>query len=163
MVAMPEGVDQKLARRLGYKRVLIVGKDVALLNAGNDTKKTVIYAKNMDAVARHVKSRDVVGFIFDDSSIIRKALEEIHENGKLVVLPLSQIMQHDQRARLRGIGRMRRLLKTALRYRAQVAVVSLAQNKDQMLSRMQLSALASYLGANDEQSKAMLQKIGDVV
>ncbi len=105
----------------------------------------------------------MLGFAFQDSNLVKKAVEMIKENDKLLLVPVSMLMNDDPRQRVRSLNRARRLVKFALKERVGIAVVSFAKDGDYLLSSMQMLEVAKKLGVGDEGAKAMLSRIGDAI
>lgn len=143
--------------------MLELGKDIDIVknpSSVGDKRKAIVVVSSIGPVLKLVRSRSVAGFVFDDASLIRKAIEMIRENDKLVVIPVSSLLKDDPRSRVRSLNRARRLYKFAVKSRTPIAVVSLARDKDHLLSSMQLLEVSKTIGATGERAKEALTQLG---
>lgn len=154
-------VSGELASRLGFSRVYLSGRDVQLLeDRMPGAGKAIVRSSNPGILAKALRSRNTVGIVISGSELLRKVVEEVRINGKLLVFVASELTAASPSDRLRNLQRMRRLLQFATHMRAEAAIISLAGGKEYLMSRMQMVEIARLIGADDGQARRMAGNMG---
>ena len=155
-------VDENLANRLGYKKIFRAGTDIVLADNLNlpKGKRAIVASKNPGILLKALRDNNVIGIILEDNEPIGKVVMVAKEYEKPIIIPLDGF-KGQQAMRQRTIYRIRKLLRVLLKARAEVAFVTLAKDKNSLLSSGQMLRLSIFLGAGKEQAKRMLSIIGD--
>jgi RNase P/RNase MRP subunit p30 len=166
LVALNDGTDlEELAKRLRYKKIFNVGKDLGLIS---DIKKlstgmrSVVKSNDEEVLIKAIRNNDVIGVIADDK-ISMKLIDELHKRECLLLIPTSTLVCSDQETRVRNLHRAKVMLRNALIGRVRVALVTLAEERACMLSSSQMLEIAGLLGATEKIAKEMLSAIGNFV
>jgi RNase P/RNase MRP subunit p30 len=155
---------EPLARRFGFRKMFLVGKDVELVG---DTKhlseegRYIVKSGNNEVLSKAVRSNAVVGVILEDGKASGKFIEELHTHEKLLFIPVAPLICPNQESRLRNLHRAKGMLRAALMGKARVSIITLAEEKECLLSGMQLFEVAKLLGADDRTAGEMLASAGD--
>jgi RNase P/RNase MRP subunit p30 len=164
MVALKDTAGlEALGRRLGYRKIFLVGRDFALagrLKDLNPNRKALVRGKDEEVLLKAIKESSVVGVVFEDSRPSGKFLDSLNNYEKLLVIPVAPLMCPDQESRLRSLHKTRELLRSAMMSRAEVALATLAEDKACMASSAQMLEIARLIGAGDAAAKEMLGKAG---
>ena len=166
IVSLKDDADiGKLALRLGYRKILNAGTEIHIIGSPGDAKdgKNIIRSNNSEAVAKAIRNNSVIGVIAGDLRLDKKLLEEIRSEEKLVLIPLSDIICSRHETLQGSIKRAKGTLRDALMSRVKVAVISLAPNRECMLSCMQMLELTKLLGATESGAKEMLCSLGEYI
>ena len=156
-------VDDSLAKRLGYSKVFVVGKDLEIITdlKIRTGKKAIVRGKNIGTLMRAIKESSVLGIMIDDSLILGKAIMAAKENDKPLILSTEGLNSRNYTTRLKTLYRLRKILKFALKARAEIIFVTLAGDRQSILSTAQMIEIGKFIGANDEQSRKMLSDLGN--
>jgi hypothetical protein len=155
-------VDEKLAQRLGFKRIFRTGGDVKLTNLDDPKNR----GASSDIIMGSEKGRllacakgDVSAVIVSDSRIDKKLMAQMSENGIALCMPLSAITSGYGLARSKTIYMMGNLFAYARKSKIDVAFVTLANSKTQMASTMQLIELAMLVGADEACARDSISRV----
>jgi hypothetical protein len=164
IVALKEEIDlEQLAVRFGYRKIFLLGKDVELVS---DVKRLdeegsfIVKSGNNETLSKAVRSNNVIGVIVDDSKVSGKFIEELRTHEKLLFVPVAPLICPARESRLRSLFWAKGILRTALMGKAGVSLVTLAAEKECLLSSAQMLEIAKLLGANDKVAGEMLSALG---
>jgi hypothetical protein len=164
IVALKEEIDLKqLAHRFGYAEIFLVGKDAEIVSDVkrlNEEGSFIVRSGNNETLSKAVRSNSVIGVIVDDSKVSGKFIEELRTHEKLLFIPAAPLVCPAQENRLRNLFWAKGILRTALMGKAKVALVTLASEKECLLSSGQMLEIAKLLGANEKIAKEMLSSLG---
>ncbi len=139
-------IDEGLEKRLGYKKIFVIGKDVHLVNSQKPVEgKTIVKSKDPKNIASALKDNNTIGVLFDDNVLLKKAIEAAGDNDKLVILSLSDVVGKGPLQASRNMGRIRTIISFAKRFNADISIVTLAARKADLTSTMQATAFSELL------------------
>ncbi len=148
-------MDKQLAQRLGYKRVLNIGTDIALRTP--DSEMPVI-ADSMDTM----NNRNVIGVVAW-SSMSAAQLAKVADKNKLLIFNLNNLISKQRPQISAEMARSGRLLREAERMGVEIEAASFAESKEQILSSRQIIAWLMLLGLSESRAKLALTRLGDRV
>lgn len=157
------GLDA-LGRRLGFRRMFLVGKDVELASDAkrlSEEGRYIVKSGDNEVLSKAIRSNAVVGVVLEGGKASGKFIEELHAHEKLLFLPVAPLVCPNRESRLRNLYNAKGILRSALMGKARVSIVTLAEDRDCLLSSMQLFEIAKLLGANDRTAGEMLTSLGD--
>lgn len=156
-------VDQEMAKRLGYKRILAIGKDLDLLQnlGGTPKREAVVISKDPGTLIRATRENRIVGIMFEGNEIVAKAMMAAKDNEKTVILSIEGLNGGGTGLRLSTIYKLRKMLAELTKARVKVAIVTMADRKEMLLSSAQMVQVAKFLGANDQQARQMVSALGE--
>ncbi len=143
-------------RKIFCKKEIQVRKDIP------EEGRCVVMGSEPGLLDRALRRRNVIGIIIADNDLLRMTIEKTAENEKILFVPAIDIICADTQARLRNIYRARSLIATALRAKARLSLVSMAQDESSMLSSPQLLEMAKFLGATNVQASGMLNTLSEI-
>lgn len=156
-----EAPEKKFSTALGFKKILTTSQ-IEIVDGKSLGNKTYIVRNSEPGVlGRALKHNGVIGIIINDSEMLRMTIEETAESEKILFLPTYDITCLDTRTRLRNLYRTRHLLAFATRSKAKTSLITLAEEKADMLSSSQMIELAMFIGAKEESAKKMLSALGE--
>lgn len=157
-------INENLKKRLGYKRIFVIGQDVFLTNTQNSTaRKTIIKSSDPKRVSSALRESNNIGVLFEDNVLIKKAIEEAGNNDKLVIFSLSDLMGKDPVQTSRNMNKIKTIMIYAKKFGARMAIITLAARIEDLTSAMQAIALSELLGMDSESSKKALSAIGEYI
>lgn len=154
-------VDKSFSKRLGYEKVYEFGKDVILGDRYDANKTMIVESSNTSELSKAIKGR-AVGVIIKDNELEKRVIEDASSYGKPILISTSTLIS-DYTSRARNIYRAKRLLAFSMRSGADVLIVTMAHNREFLLSYYQLMSIARFLGAGDAYAKKMVSKLGDIL
>ncbi len=164
IVALKEEIDlEQLAPRFGYRKMFRTGKDVELvgdIGRLNGEGRFIVRSGDGETLSKAVRSNSVIGVIVDDSKVSGKFIEELRTHEKLLFVPVAPLVCPGRESGLRNLFRAKGILRTALMGKAGVSLVTLAEEKECLLSSGQMLELAKLLGATDKVAGEMLASVG---
>ncbi|VVB76992.1 Uncharacterised protein [uncultured archaeon] len=167
IVALKETADlEPLARRLGYRRIFALGKDAEIVGdvrGLGENGRFIVRSKDNETLLKAMRINSVVGVVVEDGKAEGKFIEELRSRGKLLIVPVAGITCPLAEGRMRALYRAKTLIRSALRGKAGIALVTLAEGRDCLLSRTQMQEMAKLLGADDRAADAMLNSLGDAI
>ncbi|MCL4553215.1 MAG: hypothetical protein M1305_06670 [Candidatus Marsarchaeota archaeon] len=163
-VRIGEGVDQELASRLGFTRIITLGSELPVLDRPSECgRKYLLKSGDTGILMKGIRDVRAAGIMLSDNEIIGKAIAAAKENGKPIVVDLFPIFSKASQQRFRNIARIRGLISAVLKARADIAVISGAESPDYLMSRMQMAELSVFLGISREAAPASLGRIGEMI
>ncbi len=150
---------------LGYAAIAGIGTDfiVSEKHVGNTAKPSILYGKEPGMFMRSLHSNSTAFFCFDDFEAMNKVVAAASETGKPILIPVSRIFSKDKPQELRSIARARRLVSVVLEYDATPILATMASNKNQLLSSLQLFEVGVMLGFPEKNAKEAMSKLGDLI
>lgn len=156
-----EAVERKTASILGYKKIFLKN-EIPIVNGPESNGKCIVMNGEPGMLSRALRRSNVIGIIIRDNELIRQAVEEAAENGKLLVFPIRDITCTDTRTRMRNLYRMRGLMAFATHSKAKISLVTLAEDESELLSTIQMLEIAKFLGAKEDHAREMLSNLGGI-
>lgn len=153
--------DDAFARRLGFKKVFTINKDIKAVGHGseaNTAQNAIAFGKDkaqLFSLVRHGASFVAI----TDSYIDKKLMQGIKENKCILCMPMSIITASYGLERSRNAYRMKKLFEHARKMGIEVAFVSMAKTKEYMNSYMQLIELAKLIGADERYARYSISEI----
>jgi hypothetical protein len=154
--------DDTFAKRLGFKKVFTVNKDIKAVGHGSEANSTVngTIAFGKDKAQLFSLVRHGARFVaITDSYIDKKLMQAIKENKCILCMPMSIITASYGTERSRNTYRMKKLFEHARKMGIEVAFVSMAKTKEFMNSYMQLIELAKLIGADERYARYSISEI----
>lgn len=155
-------IDRELEKTLGYKRIIVLNKEIKLENIDSNKKltegKNIVIGINDARLYAAVKS-GAKALIMPDSVIRKKLLEGMSEKRAILCLPLGLIVSSTGLGRSKLVYRMSRLFSYARKSTVEVSFITLAKSNLELLSSLQLIELAKFVGASEEYARYSLSKI----
>ena len=150
------------AERLGFKRVLVLGKDIQVrdLDKSKDTNATglIVIGSNKQRLEGAVKS-GALAIEITDYRIDRKLMQTMREREVKLLISFRALKKLEGNGRQRALYMMSKLLRTAVKMRIGVRFASMADAKAHMFSSMQLIELAKLIGADESAARAGISKL----
>lgn len=138
--------EKKLQQRLGFTKMYTVGKDVMIHATPKQSGiPVIIKSKDQGAIIRYMKDPGVCGIIFEDNFLSRKTIEKAAEAKKTIFIPTAHLQWHSVSDRHAEIKKIKQILSAAHSLKAKAALVSLAENKESLLSRDQMAELSRMI------------------
>ena len=163
ITALPGPVDGKLAKRLGFQRILNEGNDIEILEfAGEPSKPFLIASGDPNVVYKLIRSNNAVGLLVEGGEIDSRMVAKIKDSGKLIVFDANYIIM-GQQDRASRVHRLRKVFRFAHNAKMGTAIISLAQSSHYLLSSAQLMEIAKLITNDDREAKLMLQGLGEAV
>lgn len=141
------GVSKDLVRRLGYKTMCEVGKDMVLVQRPQPGNEIPQIVRNRDpgVLINGLRDINVVGIIFDREELTKKVVEKAGELKKTIFIPVGELTLVNVAERGPKVGRMRKIIFSAHKLGARVQLVTLASSEIELLSTGQLKAVGRFL------------------
>jgi RNase P/RNase MRP subunit p30 len=145
------------AKELGFKKILILGKDISFSEKFSDNVAIGISSdiKTLKQFVQH----NVHAIVIKGSYIDKMLISMMHENNTILYLPLSDIMSAYNTERLKRIYYMKRLFEYTKSKKVNISFASFASNNLYLTSAMQLIELAKLIGADERYAKYSISTI----
>ncbi|MDE1855074.1 MAG: hypothetical protein KGH57_02015 [Candidatus Micrarchaeota archaeon] len=157
-------VPESLAARLGYKKIFQTGKDAEVFEktvvSGG---KGVVRSDSQEAITKGLRQSNVIGVIPKGISAGREVLDEVKENEKMLIIPLSEVTCSDGTSRVQSMAKMRRLVKSVLMAKVPFALVSFASSSECLMAGLQMIEVAGFLGIEPPRAKEALGRLGELL
>ena len=154
--------DGAFEKRLGFKRIFVINRDVAAVGHGDEnrqiTEKSIAFGKAKEQLLALVKN-GASAVAITDSYIDRKLMEAIKDNKCVLCLPMNIITASYGVERARNIYRMRKLFADARKRGIDVCFASMAKSPAYLNSYMQLIELAKLVGADERYARYSMSEI----
>ncbi len=144
-------VDGSLSARLGFSRIWTVPKDIGFTNLesrGPSGDRNVI-ATGPAGKLISAANGGVAGIYIGSSEIDKKLIASMADNGVVLCIALSDIMEPHGLKRSHLIFKAGKLFAYAKKEGVDVAFVTLAKSRSYMCSYMQMVELAKLIGADE--------------
>ena len=165
LVSIRDGSLDSLAARLGYKKIFVIGKEVEVierLGSASQLRK-ILVSDDFETITKALKQNDVVGMMPKSASISKKTLDALKNSDVTVFLPVTQVTCTSVGSRTHQLLKMRGWVRSALMAKVPIALVSMAENRDGIMSSAQMLEVASFLGMGQEKAKEALSRFGGLV
>ena len=154
--------DRGFVERLGFKRALVLGKDIQIrdLDKSKDTNASglIVIGSNKQRLEGAAKS-GALAIEITDYRIDRKLMHTIKERGVRLLVSFAALKRLEGNSRQRALYMMSKLLRTAMKMKIEVRFASMAESRLQMFSSMQLIELAKLIGADEGAARAGISKL----
>lgn len=154
-----------LATRLGYQKIFEAGREIEIIEgpAGNTGLKKIVMSDDFEAITKALRQNDVIGMMPKSASISKKTLEAIKNADAVLFLPVAQVACEDAVLRTQRLVRMRGWVRSALMAKVTLALVSMADSRESIMSSAQMLEVADFLGISQERAKEALARLGGLV
>lgn len=156
-----EITDRRVTASLGYKKIFS-SKELPVLENLDSNERCIVRSGEIGMLRRAIRRNNVAGIMIKDNELLRIAVEEAAENEKTLFISLHDILCSDTKSRLRNIYRARGLMAFAMRSKASISLVSLADSEAGLISTMQMLGMAKFLGASEENAKRIVSRLGEI-
>ncbi|MCL5429894.1 MAG: hypothetical protein M1504_00265 [Candidatus Marsarchaeota archaeon] len=155
--------DESLAKRLGFKKIAVINKDITAFghgkqNTGKRNANTIAFGKDEQEIANLVRGGAnavaMTGFHID-----KKLMELIRDRNCVLCLPMTAITASYGIERSRNIYRIRKLFSYARSNGIEVSFASMAKTKRYLNSYVQLIELAKLVGADERYARHSIGEI----
>jgi len=151
--------DAAFTHRLGFKHMLVLGKDVELRDIDRDKNTNaagcIAIGSNKPRLEGAVKSgAHAIGIT--DYRIDRKLMQTMKEREVALLVSFAGIKELGGNSRQRALYMMAKLVQKAVKMGIEVHFASMARSKLQMFSTMQLIEMAKLVGVDEAAAKAGL-------
>ncbi len=166
LVAMDSSKVQEIAQRLGYKRIFCLGKDVEIVESLKRTegaRKRIVRSDNFEVLAKSLRQNEFIGMLPASASVSKKTLEILKNEGKLLFVPLSEIVKAEDSSRTQALIKARNLVRSALMSKVNICVVSMAEEATCLMSNMQMEEVGVFLGMDQARAKEAVCFLGGVL
>jgi len=166
LVAMDSAKAQEMAQRLGYKRIFSLGKDVDIvenLKRSDSARKKIVKSDDFEVVSKLLRQNEVIGMLPGGASVSKKTLEIVKNEGKLLFVPLADMVRAEDASRTHALVKARNLIRSALMSKVNICVVSMADDATLLMSNMQMTEVACFLGMDQARAKDAVCVLGGVL
>lgn len=155
-------IDAALAKRLGFKKIFVINKDVEAVGHGSEnrqiTERSIAFGKAKEQLLALVKN-GASAIAITDSYIDRKLMDAIKDNGCVLCMPMSTITASYGMERARNIYKMKRLFVEARKRGIDVCFISMAKTPAYLNSYTQLIELAKLIGADERYARYSMSEV----
>ncbi|MGA3020992.1 MAG: hypothetical protein ABSD68_03530, partial [Candidatus Micrarchaeales archaeon] len=137
IVAIDYNSLDRLAERLGYKKVFRLGSDVEIaetLKEADSNGKKIVRSDRFEVVAKSLRRNEVLGALPYNDTVSRKVLEIIKKEDKFLFIPISSVICADDAVRIQKLVRTRAIIRNALAAKVKICLVSLAEKREGIVS-----------------------------
>lgn len=149
-------IDANLVKRLGFKNIFALNKDIKAVGHGHENQKVdenrIAFGMDKNQLAVLVKN-GANAIAITDSYIDKKLMETIKKEKCVLCMPMSTITASYGVERSRNIYKMGKLFAYARKIGIDVCFVSMAKTPGYMNSYMQLIELAKLLGSDEQYAR----------
>ena len=153
-------VNNDLSSRLGYTKIFGPGD---IIEIGDKQKRSdsvwIFRGNNMGEISRAIKGR-AIGIVMDSFTVEKSIIEEAAGYGKIICIDAGGLCKGERPQIRKKTIAAKRIFLYAMKARAEISLVTLAKQKEGLLSSMQLLALSSLLGADPERGRRMASALG---
>lgn len=165
IVALKEDIGlEKLAGRFGYRKMFLVGKEVEvvgdLARIGGEGS-FIVRSADKETLSKAARANNVIGVVVEGGKVDGKFADELRTHEKLLIIPVAPLVCPVQESRMRNLHAAKGAVRTALMGKTRVAMATLAEEKECLLSSRQMLEVARLLCPSDRAAEAMLSAIGD--
>ncbi|MDE1768466.1 MAG: hypothetical protein KGH64_03895 [Candidatus Micrarchaeota archaeon] len=142
-------VDLQLQTRLGFAKIYSE-KDMPIESTINQRGIAhIVISKSPDTLSKALRSPDVKGIIFEGNEFNKKIIEKAAEARKVILIPVSYLLWQNVHERQKAVHDIRKAISAIHKLKARAAIVTLAKDKESLLSRAQLGEVASMIAVNN--------------
>ncbi|MGC8586066.1 MAG: hypothetical protein ACP5K5_00785 [Candidatus Micrarchaeia archaeon] len=162
-IVLSSGLE-KLGGMLGYKKILIAGKDFPVAEIGSNENQSGRVAIGRDTKVLLKACRTFASAVILNTYAIDKSLiEGLKEYRIPLIIPFNQIIGNKGFRLSKSLYLARRLFLYAKKKKIEVGFATLADSELGMESYIQLIELAKLIGASDEDARKGLNVAGRLV
>ncbi len=154
-----EGIQPELKDRLGFSEVLSNQDVVVSEKIGASNKKYVFLSSNENDIKKALRDDLCIGISFKDNFVIKKSLEQISNNEKLVFVSASVLTLAKKNELPKVLHKARSVVKYAHIFKADIAVVTLADEPWKLLSAAQLYRVAQFIYDDEKIAKKAVSSL----
>lgn len=160
LVAVPDA--QAMAKRLGYSRIFELGKEFELIHSAKEMtgSNKILASEEKSTMIAALRSNAVIGVVAQHS-MSKRDIDMLRAEEKVIFIPLSKIVK-GRNDRTGALTEVRGWARNAIRGKAKAALVSLADEKECMLSVLQMLEVAKLAGIEEFAAKRMLSTMGEI-
>jgi hypothetical protein len=154
-------VDDSLAARLGFGRILTIPRDIEFIDVGKrgiGNEKRAIASGPVGSLTSAANA-GVAAILIGDAQIDKKLITAMADNDTVLCIPLSEIMGLYGLKRSRLMFKMGKLFSYARKEGLDVSFTTLARSNSMMCSYMQMVELAKLLGVGEDYAR---KSVGEV-
>jgi RNase P/RNase MRP subunit p30 len=168
IVATEDASVQELAGRLGYEHLFYVGREVEIVESlkqqgWGGKKKIIVRSDSFEVITKCLKQNEVIGMLPAAGPVSKKTLEILKKEDKLLFIPFSDIVRFEDARRMQSLIKLRNLVRSALMSKARICIVSMAEDREDMMSQMQMIEVANFLGIEQRKAKEALCALGGLI
>lgn len=139
-------IDSALQRRLGYSKIYVAGRDVAVQATPKQSSiPMIIRSKDQNVLFKSLKDNSVRGIILEGNFLNKKVIEKASEIRKTIFIPVSYLLWLGVWDRQAELQKIKRILAAAHHLKAKVSIITLAENAGSVLSKDQMTELANMI------------------
>ena len=154
-------IDDNLAARLGFGKILTIPKDVELIELGKrgiGNDKNVIASGPVGSLVSAANA-GAAAVLVGDAEIDKRLIAAMADNDTVLCMPLSDIMGLYGLKRSRLMFKMNRLFTYARKQGVDVSFATLARSNSTMCSYMQIIELARLLGVPEGYARKSISEV----
>jgi hypothetical protein len=145
------GVRDSLAKRIGYDKIYVVGKDIEIVSRACPTSlPQIVIGNDPGTLIGALKSPDVIGVIFESDELSKNVVEKASELKKTVFVPVGGFTKTVVEERGRRAGRLRKIMNSAHALGARMRIVTMADSESSLLSVNQLKEVGRLIFENGD-------------
>ncbi|MGC8571943.1 MAG: hypothetical protein ACP5RI_03350 [Candidatus Micrarchaeia archaeon] len=153
-------VEEKLEKDLGFKKFLVLGKDIQY---SEKFKKDVDIGISSDVKElKQFVHHGVPAIVIKGSYINKMLLSMMKDNNTIIYLPISDITSVYGIERTKRIYYMKKLFEYARSKDINIGFASFATDSFNLLSVIQLIELAKVIGADERYAKYSISSISNI-
>lgn len=139
-------IDKGLQKRLGYAKIYVAGKDIAVQTVPRQNSIPVIVkSKDQNVLLKSLKDNSVCGIILEGNLLNKKVIEKASEIRKTIFIPVSYLLWLGVWERQSELQKIKHILSAAHRLKAKVSIITLAENAESLLSKDQMAEIANMI------------------
>jgi len=155
------GTDSKLEKRLGYERIFS-SKEAKVVDGnsykGSEVEDSLFISSPRANIMAALKASPKA-VVFPDSRIDRKVIKVVAEREVALCIPIGDLTSSYGLQRSRSLYMTSKLFDYARSKKIDVSFVTLARDRTQLCSYIQLIEMAKLLGASEEYARESISKI----
>jgi len=162
LVAVPNA--QAMAKRLGYSRIFELGRnrEFEVIHSAKEMigSGKILVSDDKGAMVAALRSNAVAGVVAQHG-MTKRYVDMLRSEEKVIFISLSKIVKGES-GRAGALAEVRGLARNAIRGKAKAALVTLADEKEYMLSVLQALEVAKLAGIEEFAAKRMLSALGEM-
>lgn len=156
------GVDKGLESALGFKKVFLAGRDVALTGKKGNFSGAIATGSDKPVLEEAARS-GARALIIEGMRTDRSLIDIMAKRNTVLCIPMSAITSKEGMERSRAIFMARGLFSSARRRRLHVGFVSLAGSREGLCSAMQLIEFAKLVGADEQYAAYSISEVNRAI
>lgn len=149
-----------MAKRLGYSRIFEIGKDFELIHSKGEMKGSnrILESDDAGVIVEGLRSPSVFGLVAT-RGLPKKYLEVLKKEEKVLLIPVASAVCGSEQ--MRAMSEVKAMARSAMQSKVKTALVTMAAEKECMLSSMQLLEVGKMAGIHEKACKQMLGLLGE--